>query len=271
MNSIKRIYLACRAAIAESGPLTYVLGFVIIALIATFIFFVSKDKDSIDSLLKSEFSFWNPDTIINTIVVGGWVASLIVCDGFYKRWFKEENQAVRTLTLPLSNGERIITLLLLYLVFVPLVCFVLPFLLISLLTLLAPDFLMLPSITYLWNALGIGFLANAAVCALWLQPSFAFGKKGGYVILAIIALGIFYISRTHGNVSETLNLPYVTSMAQEPGVVGLTHYEPIMTASKGEIIKIDYPEDETAYTAIQAIFILLMLTAGGLALTQKNS
>lgn len=270
MNSIKRIYLACRAAIAETGPITYVLGTLIIVLIFAFILFVSQDKDSTDSLLKSEFSFWNPDTIVNTIVGGGWIACLFVCDGFSKNWLKEENQAIRTLSLPLSNGERLAAMLLIYLVFAPLVCFVVPLLLISLLTFIAPDFLLLPSPGYLWSALSIGFIANAAICALWFQPSFAFGKKGGLVVTVIIALAIFYTSRTHGSVSETFDLPYVASAAQEANVAGLTKYEPRVTKD-GEFIKVDYPEDESNYTGILAASLLVMLVAGGIALTKKTT
>ncbi len=271
MTSIRRIYLAARAAVAEAGSLTYVLGFIIMSLATTFIFIVSQDNDTTNSLLKARFSFWNPDTLINIIVLGGWITSLIICDGFSNRWFKEENQAVRTLSLPLSNGERLATILLLYLIFVPLVSFLLPFIIICLLTFIAPDFLLLPSITYLWSALGFGFIANAAICAVWLHSSFAFGKRGGWLVFAIIGLGIFYISQTHGAISETVDIPYVASLAQEDGVAGLTRYEPNMTTTQQQVIKIKYENDETAYIAIQSVFLLIMLFAGGLALTKKTA
>jgi hypothetical protein len=271
MSSIKRIYLACRAAIAEAGPLTYFLGIGIVALMLTFLTVVNQDNDGITSLLKSEFAFWDPVTIISILVLSGCIAGLIVCDGFYNRWLREENQAVRTLSLPLSHGERFAAMLILHLVFVPLVCLVLPMVLVFLLSPLAPSSLMLPSTVYLWKAIGLGFLAHTAICTLWFQPFFAFGKKGAYVLFAMIGLLVFYIYQTHGEISETIDLPYVASAAQEADVAGLIRYQPQMTSTQGEVIKVDYSPSETIYYIVQTLFLLLMLAAGGLALTKTTA
>lgn len=271
MNSLKRIYLACRAAVAELNPLMYLLAVGILIGLATLTLFMNVDSDRDGSQLLREFSFWDPASIISLITSTGWIAGLIVCGTIHNRWFKEENHAVRTLSLPLSNGERFATMLLLYLGFVPLVCFGLPLLLVFLLYPLAPDVMLLPATAYLWKALLVGFLVHAAATAFWFQPFLVFRNKVFFVIVAMVGLVIFYIINTHGSIAETLQVPYTSSATQNSQVVGMASYELLENSTKSETIEVKYSPDESVYYIIQSFFLLLMLVTGGLALTKKTA
>ena len=271
MNTLNRIALTCRAAIAEIKPLAYFLPLLITSVITIFVVLVDDTQDNSKSQLLSEFTQWDPATIIGLIVVGGWIGGLILCGEINSNWFKEENQAARTLSLPVSNGERFAALTVLYLLFVPLVSFGSLLLFTFLVYPLAPPEIFLPSTFYLWKALAIGWVLHALTCMLWFQPSVAFGKRGVLIFLAILGLITTYSVMTHGDVSDRLKVKYTSDVIEQTQAVGVAGFGILNDAAPSGIIRFNTPPQDNTHLIVQAALLFLLLAAAGIALTKKTA
>ena len=271
MSSIKRIYLACRAAVAELGLSNYFISSGILIGMTVLGVFVNQDSDSgMVSALRKEYVFWDPETIITQIAIAGWVSGLIVSGTLYNRWYKEENQAVRTLSLPLSHGERFAAMLSLYLIYVPLVCLITPLLLAIAVYPFISSTIMLPAPIYLWEALAIGWLAHAATCIFWLFPSIAYGKRVAFALIGMIAIAILYSNLTHTNISTVASVPHIATAMMGQDVVGLSNQSCQLGDSPRAVVKVSFETKGNLYVIVQLILASLMLAAAGIALTRKN-
>jgi hypothetical protein len=270
MDSLKRIYLACRAAIAELGWLSYAWSLFILAGITTFLFLVNQDTDRFAGQLVNSYHRWDPEAMIGMLVVAGWIGGLILSSTIQNKFFKEENQAVRTLSLPLSNAERFATMMVLHLLFVPLLCFGIPLLFVFGCYPLLPAAVLLPAPVYLWLTLLIGWLAHSATTLLWFFPSVAMPKKIGFFILGGVATIIFYLNVTRNNLSDQIIVSHDISAPLAPDVYGLTDYEFHAPDRKLDSIEIGYEQnDSLVYVA--GLSFLLLAVASGLAVTQKTA
>ncbi|TXF91691.1 hypothetical protein FUA23_00465 [Neolewinella aurantiaca] len=272
MSSLKRIYLACRVAIAELNLRNYLLSVSI--LIGSFILGLLVNNDSnngVISVLRKEYLFWDPQTLNITIAIAGWISGLIISGTLYNNWFKEENQTIRTLTLPLSNAERFAAMTLLYFVYAPLTTLLPPLLLTMAACMMAPEAFILPAPVYLWEALIIGWLAHAATCIAWLFPSIAYGKKVGFVLVGIIGAVILYLNLTYSTISDVANIPYTATAMLDQSVVGLSDQSFQLSEAPRTTVRVAYDPDQSLYPFAQLVFALMMLAAAYFALTRKTT
>jgi len=231
MDSIKRIYRACRAIIAELAPNTYFI----------------------------------PELMAALVTGIGWLSATIISGTIVNKHFKEENRAIRYLSLPLSNGERYATLLLINGIFVSIISF-LPLVLVVILTyFLRPDSLLMPWPGYYAHM----FLLGPTTMAFWLFPTIAYANKAWYAIIGVmVAFGI-YITNTRANYSDLIDLDYTPTAFEATDVVGLSKYQ--FLEKQVTEVAFRVPDPESLQLVFAAIVATLMLFSAYLALTRKTA
>lgn len=270
MDSPKRIYFACRAAVAELNGLAFAWSVIIFVSILAFTVLVSGEIDRTGGQFQSAFQLWTPLEIIGIIAVAGWLGGLIMGGTIHNRFFKEENQAVRTLSLPLSNAERFASMLVLQLLFVPLICLGLPLLVTFLGYLVAPDYLFLPDPVYLWLALPFGWLAHTTTTLLWFFPTTTMPKKVGFLILGGVLLTSFYLNWSYTNTTNQLAVSHQITAPLAPDVYGLSDYSFHDPDRKKDTVKVNFQENNYVVYPMVLSFLLIVI-ASGMAITHKTA
>jgi len=269
MTSIKRVYRACRAIIAELALNTYFISTGILLVSTIMILYSSSDGNRYDGVLGKIYFELDPELMASLVTGIGWLSATIISGTIVNKHFKEENRAIRYLSLPLSNGERFATLLLINWLFVSIVSFLPLVLLVFLTYFLRPDALLMPWPGYYVHWLLAGPLIHLITMAFWLFPTIAYVKKAWYAILGIIAVFSLYINSTRGKYSDFVDLEYTPTSFEATDVVGLSKYE--FLERQITEVSFEVPDPQSLQLVFVAIVVVLMLVAAYIALTRKTA
>lgn len=268
MDSIKRIYRACRAAIAELALNTYFIAPGILLIVAISMIYSSGDSDSSAGVLRNGYTVLDPELITSLITGIGWLAATIISGTIVNKYFKEENRGIHYFSMPLSPGERFAATLTVNWLFVSIVSFV-PLILIAVLAYyLRPDHVLMASPFENAHWLAVGPLIHLVTMAFWLFPTVAYAKQAGYAVVGTIAAIIVYMTKTRGRYSDHIDLDHTATAFESTDVVGLSKYEFLST----QVTKAGFavPDPEVAQVSCLAIVVVLMIFAAYLAFTRKT-
>ncbi|MEM6773153.1 MAG: hypothetical protein AAF597_21450 [Bacteroidota bacterium] len=122
MNSLSRILQTSRALIAEIPLISYCYS-ILLFLLFIVIQISGENSYSIgnNGLLGTKYNFIFLPSLNGFFLGSVLIASAITGIGFFNREFKEENRVIRLMGLPLSKGERNISLALIHLLFLPII------------------------------------------------------------------------------------------------------------------------------------------------------
>jgi len=267
MDSLKRIHLACRAAVAALAPSTYFISTGILMLCCISIRYTGGSEDNSKGVLRNAYLSLDPELVYNLITGCGWLAATIISGTIVKRYFKEENQGIHYLAMPLSNPERFATSLLMNWLFASIVSFLPLFLICLLGYYLSPDYVLMVSPLEHAEWLLIGPLLHLVTLSFWLFPSVAYGKKAGFVIVAGIIAFIIYLTNTRGRMSDRVSLKYDYSVFDANDVVGLHR----SGAFKKELAAaFQIPDLLTMQMVLTGFAIMLLFLVAYLAFTRKT-
>jgi len=268
MESIKRIYLACRAQIAELTPSAYLISPASFTAVLLFGYYVNGNNGRFDGVLGGRYMYLEPEALLSILIFVVWISSTIISGMILKDYWKEENKAVRYLSLPMSNTERFTSLMLINGIYASLAALIPVLLLVTAVYLFRPESLVMAPPTTVFPDIIAGPLLHIFLMGLWLFPSIALRKKVGYIIFALIAGGIFYMSRTRGIVSDRLDLEQSTALLDEPGVVGVYA---IAARDDVNMVSYDIPTPDGVMTVVFLVVAILFFVAAYIALTRKTA
>ncbi|MFK8164809.1 MAG: hypothetical protein AB8H12_20355 [Lewinella sp.] len=271
MNSFQRVLLASRAAIREMPAGHYLLSSGILLVVLFFIGWVNKDNDAASGVLYNQYIVLDANMLMGIIISSGWLAATIICGAAFFKDFKEEPRGVRYFSLPLTNGERFASLMLINWGFVSFISFVPPLFLSVLSVYIAPDFILFPAPQYLLPVLLIGPLVHIISSAYWMFSSIAYPKLSAGFIFGFIGLAVLYISQTRNQYSDRVDIEHTTTAFNTTDVVGMMDHGFLSEESAPSLIKYYLEQWDTPLTILTGVCLLFMLVATAMALQRKTA
>ncbi|MFT5999394.1 MAG: hypothetical protein ACI81P_001852 [Neolewinella sp.] len=271
MNSFQRVLLATRAGIKEMPAINYFISTGLFLLVAFFIGMINSNADVSVGVLRNQYLSVDAGTIIAIIVFTGWLSATIICGSVFFKEFKDEALSVRFFSLPLSNTERFVSILLLSQGFVSVISFLPLFLTTSLAWLLAPDFLLLPAPSTLLLALLAGPLVHFASSCYWMFSSIAYPKLSGLFIFGFIGFSVLYFLQTRNMYTDRVDITHTTTAFDATNVVGLMEYEFLVEEATPAQIKYFIGEWNTPFIVLGILCLLVMLATAAMALNRKTT
>ncbi|WP_026232386.1 hypothetical protein [Neolewinella persica] len=271
MNSFQRVLLASRAAIREMPGVYYLLSSGIVLTVLFFIGLIGKDDDATSGLLYNQYTVFDADIMMGIIIIVGWLSATIICGAAFFKDFKEEDRGVRYFSLPVSNKERLASLLLVNWGFVSLISFVPPLLLAGFSWLVAPDFILFPSPQYLLPVLFVGPLVHLISSSYWMFSSIAYPKLSAIFILGFLGLAALYLSQTRNLYSDRIDIEHTTTAFDATNVVGMMDDGFLIKESASSPIPYYLEEWNTLAICLMGVCLLFMLMSMGMALNRKTT
>lgn len=264
MNSLKRILAAVRAFIAELPTGHYLLG----AIIALIFLFILNGNGGIDSsdydgrLGKGYLMISRP---IFLVIVGaaGFIGSAILSIDWMSRELKEENRALRLLSLPLSRTERTVAVLFMNWVYLPAITILPAFFTAMLSFWLGGETTLSPDLIYLWDIIPITWFAVILLSAFWLFPAIALPKRVVIATVAIVILLTTYLTLTRGEPQGAVSLMHETASFNTTDVVGLSKYNVLTRAKTTTWFNFGTP-NRLGITGLAAILSVMLLYASAI-------
>lgn len=264
MNSLKRILAAVRAFIAELPMGHYLLG-AVIALVFMLIAYFNGNNTLIDHDGKLGEAYVFVSRMLFLIVVGtsGFIGCGILGIDWMSREFKEENRALRLLSLPLSPAERTAAVLFINWVYLPAITILPAFFTTIACSWLGGETTLSPDLIYVWDAIPITWFFVILQSAFWLFPAIAFPRRVVIVSVALVILLSTYLTLTRGDSLLSVDLTYETASFDATDVVGLSEYYSLTKEETSTVFSFSLP-DRLGITGLAAILSVLLLYASAI-------
>ncbi|MEM9928398.1 MAG: hypothetical protein AAF840_01140 [Bacteroidota bacterium] len=271
MNSLQRIFLSLRAAIAEIPAYYYGLSTLVGSFVLIFLSIVNSDEDDAKGTILSELDYWDVTSMQSILVSAGWIAATALSGILLSQQFKEENSSIRSLTLPLKRGEHLGSLLTLHWLVIPIISFVPLLLWATVAWLFTPEWLQLTPPRYLLPVLWIGPLLHLISSAAWLFPMIAFPKKALYIIPTVIIAVLLYTSYTQEMFNDSLSVNYKPEAYADLNVAGINELNILYADTVPEQIVYQIPTANSTFFIFTAFAAIIMLVSAAMALNRKTA
>lgn len=255
--------------IAELALNTYFISAGILLSVIATMYYSSGNNDRYAGVLGGRYFDLDPEVIVSIVTGIGWLAATIISGTIINKHFKEENRAIRYLSIPLSHGERFTSLLAINWLFVSIVSFLPLVLLVFLIYFIRPDALLMPWPGDYLHWFLLGPLIHLVTLAFWLFPTIAYAKKAGYAVVGIVVAFVLYMSNTRGDYSDVVDVPYSATVFESTDVVGLSKYK--LLEKQVTEVAFEVPDPQYLQIFFVSIVAILMLFSAYIALTRKTA
>ncbi len=272
MNSMKRIFTTTRAMVAELP-----LGHYLLSSIVMIILLIIHSSETNTAGINQPGFITRNSVIIPQfgayifITISALLAATILGVDFVSREFKHENRASRLLSLPLSPGERAMTLGTMSWVVFPLLCTIPPFLILAFISLFGGTTIMTPQPQYFLLAIPLAWGAIILTSSLWLFPALAIPKRGAVAFIMILCMIGVYVALSREGISDTTFIDYTNSPFQETDVVGMQHQNVLSNADIPTKYGYQLPDRFGFSGMLGVLSVLTLYVAAVIALTRKTA